>query len=167
MRLKAQYLGSSIKKSKDTAKITNLRGLHDCALIYPLLLDYARKVWPESNIVSDFDFQAVPGSIPLVGNGSATSYPFIYKDGIRFGSLDAKNTTQDQFGTVDFTFGRIPCQFLYHFELKVGVHPPVMCSVVRKTFSDDNIPILPFDIEYLFRYPINVGSLLKKSYQSS
>lgn len=144
-----QKSGSNILKSKESSKITDLRTLHDRATIYPLLLQYARDLWPQSKIVCDLDLDAAPGSIPFLGKGSAISYPFIYKDGIRFGSVNAQNTSQDQFATVDFSFGRIPCRLLYHFELRVGNNPPAMCTAIQKTVADDDIPLFPFDIEYI------------------
>jgi hypothetical protein len=127
-------------------KPTNLRALP--AHIYPLLLRFAQQHWSAISVVDDFT--VVKGDeIPLVASRCARSLPFIVKDGIRFGCSTAKRTQDDQDACADLECGRVPCKIRYHFELAVGNEAPVICSVIERWFADENIPTMPWDLQYV------------------
>ncbi|KAF8987453.1 hypothetical protein BDQ17DRAFT_1393527 [Cyathus striatus] len=116
-------------------------GMH----IYGLLLDYARSLWPELDIVDDFTVHA--GATPFLVDGSVKSYPFIIKNGIHYGSDTAIQTQADQYACVDCGDGYVlPCRLIYHFEITVGLEEPALCSVIQKCVADNNLPSMPWDL---------------------
>ncbi|KAF8997092.1 hypothetical protein BDQ17DRAFT_1429299 [Cyathus striatus] len=119
-----------IIKPKPLKCYSNLRKLSD-STIYGLLLNYAQQVWPQLDIIDNFTIRG--GSTPFFAHGSTKSYPFIIKNGIRYGS--------------------IPCKLVYHFEVAVGSENPVLCSIVQRCIADDAIPSMPWDL-----YATDLGS---------
>ncbi|KAH9935806.1 hypothetical protein B0H21DRAFT_878742 [Amylocystis lapponica] len=107
--------GTRILQPKAAKRYTDIRKLPH-ANIYPLLLEYARSQWPQLNVVDDFT--ALPNSTPLIGSQCIKTLPFIYKEGIRYGSSVDLRSRADRFACVDFeSGGRTPCHLLYHFVL--------------------------------------------------
>ncbi|KAJ7120571.1 hypothetical protein C8R43DRAFT_1136739 [Mycena crocata] len=135
--------GTTILTPKSVRAPTNLRRLPHTNL-YALLLAYALTVWTDISIVDDFSTE--DGAVPFSGATSATSYPFLVKDGVRYGCLTATRTDADHLALVNIDASRTPCQLLYHFGLTVGERPSVLCSVVRRLETDADIPQFPWDL---------------------
>jgi hypothetical protein len=137
-------VGDKILTPKSIKKPVNLRVLPH-ASIYGLLLAHARTVWSDISIVDDFT--AENGSLTFSGLSSAISYPFLVKDGIRYGCSTAMQTDSDQFALLDIDGSRLPCQIVYHFELKIDTKEPVLSTVIRRLLADSElIPQLPWDL---------------------
>lgn len=135
---------SSILKPRRVKKPMDLRKLAHPG-VYRLLLDYLRSMHPELTIADDMT-QTCGHDAIFLAHGSAKLLPFICKDGLRFGSSADSRTQADSHGCVDFPEGRIPCHFLYHFEISVPTRPAIICSVVQRLVSDDNMPTFPWSM---------------------
>ncbi|KAL6307607.1 hypothetical protein BKA93DRAFT_815915 [Sparassis latifolia] len=133
---------NSTRRKKET-RFINLRSLPH-AEVYGLLLSYAHSAWPDLNIVDDFTTFA--GFIPLSASHSAIGIPFLYRDGIRYGSSLDGRSQADRHACVDFTHSRVPCRLLYHFKLSITGKPHVFCSIVQRMKADERIPTMPWSM---------------------
>ncbi|KAL7282470.1 hypothetical protein ACG7TL_003941 [Trametes sanguinea] len=132
------------RKSKDP-KYTNLRKLITSQTNpYQLLLTYLQKLWPETPLVDDLTMQQK--TVPLIASRCAVGLPFVYKNGLRFGSLLDNRSTKDRYALVDFTQAQVPCKLLYHFQVMIPGQPEVLCSVVRRMQAGSMIPTMPWDL---------------------
>lgn len=138
--------GPTIITSKGKAHPINLRLIPhgNNPNIYLLMLAFARKQWPGLDIIDDFTIKA--GATVFHGTQSARSFPFIYKDGIRYGCSMATRTDADQYALVDITGSRVPCRIINHFQISVGNEKPLVCSVIQRLVSNNDIPQFPWDL---------------------
>ncbi|KAL7283633.1 hypothetical protein ACG7TL_003069 [Trametes sanguinea] len=126
-------------------KYTNLRTLITPQVNpYRLVLAYLQCLWPEQSLVDDLTLQ--PGAIPLVASRCAVGLPFVYKDGLRFGSLLDNRSTKDRFALVNFPEAQVPCKLLYHLQIVVKGKPEELCSIVRRMRADPMLPTMPWDL---------------------
>lgn len=137
-------LGINVLQPKSVKKSSDLRKLPHSG-IYRLLLCHAQTRWPHLNVVDDFTAQ--PHTTPMLGSQCAKVLPFIYKEGIRYGSHMDRRTQADRFACVDFEGeARVPCRLLYHFALSVGTQDPILCSAVQRLVCDEHIPLMPWSL---------------------
>lgn len=107
------------------------------------MLTFSHTVWPALDIIDDFTIQA--GATVFHGAQSSYLYPFIYKDGIRYGCSTASCTDADQFALADITGSQVPCKIIYHFQISVGSEKPLICSIIQWLVSDYDMPQFPWD----------------------
>lgn len=118
--------------------------------LYPLLLAFSQHHRPHLNISDDFSI-CPPGSTILSGARSTVSLAYIFKAGTRYGcSTSAVRTagtaTGDHFACIDVDQGRHPCKILHHLLVTVPGEAPIHVCVFQKMLSDDNIPVMPWDL---------------------
>lgn len=129
--------------------------------LYFLVLDFARACWPHLRLTSDQEPE--PDGYPFLYDQVAETLPFVYRNGIRFGSATAKRTEADKFGFVKSGNSLTPCRIEYLLRMRVSDQEPRMCAVIAPMAADQDIPIMPWDQLYVFlplAYPsfINVVS---------
>ena len=131
-----------------TLKYTDLRQISTGTLnVYALILSYACKIWPDVDIVNDLTLR--PNTVPMLASRCAVGLPFLYKNGLRFGSFLDRRSEKDRFALVDFDDGQLPCRLLYHLELSIPNKMPRVCTIVQRMLADDLIPIMPWSLQYV------------------
>ncbi|KIY48977.1 hypothetical protein FISHEDRAFT_42291 [Fistulina hepatica ATCC 64428] len=143
-RALVQRISNQILTPKTCKKLVNIRKLPH-AEIYGLLLQYARTVWPDRNVVSDY-LLGGPMTTALISTSCARIFPFIYKGGVRYGSSYDLRSSADKHAIVSIDGISLPCELIYHFALSIPAQEPVICSVIRRLLSDDGIPSFPWDL---------------------
>ncbi|GBE85854.1 hypothetical protein SCP_0803760 [Sparassis crispa] len=135
--------GCTILKPKSAKKFTDLRTFPH-PTVYSMLLEYTRKTWPELNIEDDFTTDR--NAILFLAARSSKALPFICKDGIHYSSSMDHRSQADRFACIDMDGSRVPCRLIYHFEITISDKPPIVCSIVQRMVSDDDIPTFPWSI---------------------
>ena len=86
----------------------------------------------------------------IFANRSVKVLPFIIKDGIRFGSGMAGQTSSDQFAGIVLNDTRHSCKLLYHFKVHIPHQEiPFYCSAVQRMVYDEELPSMPWDRLYV------------------
>ncbi|KAF8968992.1 hypothetical protein BDZ97DRAFT_1754924 [Flammula alnicola] len=114
----------------------NLRGQGaDGTDLYSLLFEYLKQRWPILNLRRAFSLQQE--GTPFIGTTAACRLPYIRKDGIRYG-----------FAFILRDGVRVPVEIEDLFMVKIpGTDQPAhACALVRRLRTDNNLPILPWDL---------------------
>lgn len=90
--------------------------------LYFLVLDFARTCWPELRLTSNQEPE--PHGYPFLYDKVADALPFVYRNGIRFGSATTKRTEADKFAFMTFSGTRIPCKIEYLLRVTVADREP-------------------------------------------
>lgn len=118
--------------------------------LYFLVLDFARACWPDLQLTSDQEPE--PYGYTFLYDKVAETLPFVYRNGIRFGSATAKHTEADKFAFITFGDTRVPCKIEYLLRIRVADWEPQMCAIVAQMMADQHIPIMPWDQLYVLSY---------------
>lgn len=135
-----------IMSPRRRAQPVNLRDLG----LYNILLDFSRTHWVHLTISDDFS-TCPAGSTILSGANSTKSFPYIFKDGTRYGCSNSiiqttGTSTGDHFACIDMDAGRHPCKILHHLLVTVPGEAPLHCCVIQRMLADDDIPTVPWDL---------------------
>ena len=124
-------------------KFVDLHSLDPVGQIYPLVLEYAQRLWPELGLIDDFS-QAE--GTPFWGGKSATTVSYVRKNGIRYGCTSNRQTQADSYAFIMKDGVRVPAEIHTLLVLHVAAKPPNVCALVQKFVSDGNIPYFPWDL---------------------
>ncbi|PPQ79796.1 hypothetical protein CVT26_012594 [Gymnopilus dilepis] len=116
--------------------------------LYRLFLSYCQSLWPDLNLVPQFS--PVEGR-SFVPNNVARPVPYIRKDGIRYGCMENKRTKADSVVFISQSEQsdiREAAEILAYYVVCIPDtdKSPHVCAVVRRLFSDEQLPHLPWDL---------------------
>lgn len=138
-----------VKLPKSVGKLpVNLLQRDPTGQIYRLLLAYSQSLWPDLHLVAQFSMTEGLSFIP--GN-VAREVPYIRKDGIRYGCTSNKRTQADSLAFVSQSAVsdiRQAVEIINYYVIQIPNtdKPPHVCSLVRRMFSDDQLPRMPWDL---------------------
>ncbi|KIJ59512.1 hypothetical protein HYDPIDRAFT_100577 [Hydnomerulius pinastri MD-312] len=121
-------------------KFTDLRALQ-LPQVYGMLVTFLREQFHDLNVVDDMT--ADPDATIFFANRSAKVLPFIFKDGVRYGSVMTTSSDADQFASVLVNDTRLPCKLVYHFQIFLPRKPLLYCSVIQRMVSESPNPSFP------------------------
>ncbi|THU83343.1 hypothetical protein K435DRAFT_971601 [Dendrothele bispora CBS 962.96] len=112
--------------------------------LYLLLYNFYQSFWPDLNLQSEFSAQ--PG-LPFIGTDVARRLPYVRKDGYRYGCKSNRRTQADTMAFADLDGARVPIQIedLFIVTIPNSNKPPHICAIIRRLFSDESIPAMPWD----------------------
>jgi hypothetical protein len=147
-----------ILKSKQAYQVKLRQLSSDDPLLYHRVLGYCRLLWPNLHLLDDMDVTA--------GNAfdsaqAARRFNYIRMNSIRYSSAVSGRTQKDRFALVDFDGICVPWEIRYHFEISIYDKPPDLCSVVRRLVSDDDLPVMPWDLLCVIYYSHNLSLCCK------
>lgn len=114
--------------------------------LYFLVLDFAKVCWPQLQLTSDQEPE--PNGYPFLYNQVAEALPFIYRNGIRFGSATARRTEADKYAFLKSGNSTAPYKIEYLLRVIVSDLEPRLCAVVAHMVADQHIPVMPWDRLY-------------------
>jgi len=123
------------------AKFVDLRSYGPPGIFYPLLLEYCHNLWPDLRLVNDF---ACEDGTSFIASRVARALTYIRKDGIRYGCTMNRRTQSDSFGFISCNSTRVPVQIVALFVIGILDVVPYVCVVVRRLYSDDRLPDMPW-----------------------
>jgi hypothetical protein len=144
----------SVSLPKAILKPVNLHKLSPAGLddnetnVYTLSLEHCQQVWPDLHLQRELSDQ--PGTA-FLGHQVARRLMYIRKDGLRYGSVANTKSSVDSFAFVRKGDQRVPTRIeeLFAVQIPGSNKPPHVCAIVRKLFSDDQVPIMPWDLLYV------------------
>ncbi|KAF8803058.1 hypothetical protein BYT27DRAFT_7110771 [Phlegmacium glaucopus] len=115
---------------------------------YRLLLEYSQILWPDLNLVAQFS--PIDG-LSLIPGNVAREVPYIRKDGIRYGCTSNKRTQADSLAFISQSAEsdiRQAVEIINYYVIQIPNtnKPPHVCALVRRMFSDDQLPRMPWDL---------------------
>jgi len=142
---------NSVSLPKVLPKPVNLHNIHPESLaghhsdLYTILLQHCQQTWPDLQLQREFSQE--PGSV-FLGHQVARRLPYIRKDGLRYGSVGNRRTTADTFAYIQRDNVRCPIRIEELFVIQVpGTNkPPHVCAIIRRLYSDNGLPTLPWDL---------------------
>lgn len=151
--LRAEATSERVSLPKRIGKPVALQGiiLPGAALdgqdLYTLLLDYARRLWPDLHIRRQFMHDT--DGPAFIQDHVASRLPYVRKDGLRFGSMANPRTQADSFAFILRDEARVPIRIEHLFLLKVPntAYPAHACAVIRRLKTDIVLPFhLPWNL---------------------
>lgn len=149
--LRAEAMSERVSLPKRIGRPIALQGiiLPQAALYgqdtYGLLLEYARRLWPNLHIRRQF---MDDGDGPaFIQDKVASRIPYVRKDGLRYGSMGNTRTQADCFAFIVRDDVRVPIRIEHLFLLKVPntIHPAHACAIIRRLETDT---VLPFNLPW-------------------
>lgn len=106
-------------------------------------------LWPDMDLISESSQQQ--HGLRFISDNVAHCLPYIWKDGIRYGAKSNARTAADSLAFISSPDGsRTAAEILNLFVIAIlgsGLLPHV-CALIRRFYVDNNIPSLPWDLQY-------------------